>query len=65
MTERADDHALPRESVVPDATGVTMRCPACGATFPRSEAATPTKGRLACPECGETGIGERDSPGAS
>lgn len=30
------------------------RCRDCGATFPRGEAATPTKGVLACPVCGAT-----------
>jgi len=61
MTEQSDDRALPREGLLPESTGVAMRCPACGATFRRSEAATPRKGRLACPECGETGIAELDS----
>lgn len=60
MTEESDDRTLPREGLVPDSTGVAMRCPACGATFPRSEAATPKKGQLACPECGDLGIAERD-----
>jgi len=63
MTERSDDRALPREGLVPDSTGVAMRCPACGGTFPRSEAATPKKGRLACPECGGTAISELDPAG--
>ena len=60
MTEESDDRTLPREGLVPDSIGVTMRCRACGATFPRSEAATPKKGRLVCPECGEAGIAELD-----
>lgn len=58
MTGKFDDRALPREGLVPDSTGVAMRCPACRATFSRSEVATPKKGRLACPECGEAGITE-------
>jgi predicted RNA-binding Zn-ribbon protein involved in translation (DUF1610 family) len=53
-----DDHDLPREGLVPDSSGVELRCPACGETFPRSRAATPKKGQLACPSCGETGIEE-------
>jgi predicted RNA-binding Zn-ribbon protein involved in translation (DUF1610 family) len=62
MVPGTDDHELPRESVVPDTTGVRMRCPDCGAEFPRSEVATPEKGRLACPDCGGTDIEERDRP---
>lgn len=56
MSDGRDDRTLPRDSVVPDASGARMRCPACGASFPRREATTPKKGRLACPECGATGI---------
>ncbi len=54
------DHDLPRENLVPEADGVPMRCAACGARFPRRAAATPEKGCLACPSCGDTDISETD-----
>lgn len=61
MPERSD-HDLPREGIVPDRTGVRMRCRDCGATFSRRETTTSTKGRLACPECGTSDIEECDRP---
>lgn len=42
---------LPRDDLVSGADGVEMRCRACGARFPRRDAATPEKGSLACPSC--------------
>lgn len=63
MTEESDNHGLPREGLTPDSTGVEMQCPSCDATFPRKGALTPKKGHLACPECGETGVVELESPG--
>lgn len=54
------DHDLPREGLVPESDGVGMRCAACGARFPRRDAATPEKGSLACPSCGATDIDETD-----
>jgi len=51
---RDDDRRLPRDGLAPDPDdGATMECRACGATFPRCEVATPEKGSLACPECGD------------
>ncbi|MES3517647.1 MAG: hypothetical protein PPP58_08295 [Natronomonas sp.] len=57
------DHDLPRTSVVPEQTGVPMCCLACGESFLRREAATPEKGRLACPSCGGTEIEQEHSTG--
>lgn len=39
------------------AAAVTLDCRNCGATFRRSEVATPTFGGLACPDCGSTDFG--------
>ena len=39
-------HDLPREDLVSGADGVEMRCRACGARFPRRDAATPEKGSV-------------------
>lgn len=51
----SDDYDLPRDDLGSE-TSARLRCPACGATFPRREAATPKKGQLACPDCGSTGL---------
>jgi Zn finger protein HypA/HybF involved in hydrogenase expression len=52
MSRDGDDSDLPREDLTPDPDeGTTVECRDCGARFPRSEVATPEKGRLACPEC--------------
>lgn len=39
------------------AAAATLDCRDCGATFRRSEVATPTFGGLACPDCGSTDFG--------
>lgn len=61
MTDGSDDKRLPRESLRPETGGVEMSCRACSATFLRSEAATPKKGQVACPECGAFDVGTEKS----
>jgi DNA-directed RNA polymerase subunit RPC12/RpoP len=52
-----DDPLASRGSIEPTpGTRATMECGTCGATFPRTEAETPEKGSLACPECGSTTV---------
>lgn len=52
-----DDPLSSRGPIEPTpGTKATLECGTCGTTFLRSEAATPEKGTIACPECGSTEV---------
>lgn len=59
MDPYGDDLRLPRARLEPKERA-TVRCRDCRATFPRSDAAAPTKGTLRCPECHSGAIGDVD-----
>jgi DNA-directed RNA polymerase subunit RPC12/RpoP len=59
MGSDPEDCRLPRVRVeVESDSKARMRCPDCGATFPRSEAHLPAKGTLVCPECSSRAISD-------